>query len=47
LSKELNAELPDMDVGFAVGVASAPEESTDAQELFDLADARLYEEKAR
>ena len=47
LSAEVNAEMPEADIGFAVGVANAPEESTDADELARLADARLYEAKAR
>ncbi len=37
--------LPDGEVHFSVGTATAPEESTDPAELYRIADARLYENK--
>lgn len=37
--------LPNGDVRFSVGTASAPRESTDPAELFRIADGRLYEKK--
>lgn len=37
----------DADVGFSAGIALAPEDATDPQSLFRLADTRLYDAKAR
>jgi diguanylate cyclase (GGDEF)-like protein len=37
----------DAGVGFSAGVALAPDDATDPQSLFRLADARLYDAKAR
>jgi diguanylate cyclase (GGDEF)-like protein len=42
LTAAVNVELPWADVSFSVGVATAPQESMDADELRRLADARLY-----
>jgi diguanylate cyclase (GGDEF)-like protein len=42
----VNADLGWADIGFAVGVASAPSEAVKAEELCRLADRRLYEAKA-
>jgi diguanylate cyclase (GGDEF)-like protein len=42
----VNQELAWAGIGFAVGVATAPAESVEADELSRLADARLYEAKA-
>jgi diguanylate cyclase (GGDEF)-like protein len=42
----INREMAWAQIGFAVGVATAPAESVDADELSRLADARLYQAKA-
>jgi diguanylate cyclase (GGDEF)-like protein len=41
----INRELGWADIGFSVGLATAPGETVDAEELFRLADSRLYEAK--
>jgi diguanylate cyclase (GGDEF)-like protein len=41
----VNGDFDWADIGFAVGVATAPAETVDAEELYRLADARLYEAK--
>lgn len=43
----VNSDLEWAEVGFAVGVATAPAEAVEAATLCRLADARLYEAKAR
>ncbi|HWW52153.1 MAG TPA: GGDEF domain-containing protein, partial [Acidimicrobiales bacterium] len=46
VSSVINSELAWAGVAFSVGVATAPTESVDADALYRLADARLYEAKA-
>jgi diguanylate cyclase (GGDEF)-like protein len=46
VSALVNTDLEWADIAFSVGVASAPAESVDAEELCRLADSRLYEAKA-
>ena len=41
----INDSFPWAEMGFAVGVANAPSETVDAEELYRLADIRLYEAK--
>ena len=42
----VNREMAWAGIGFAVGIATAPAESVEAEELSRIADARLYEAKA-
>lgn len=41
----VNDDLDWADVAFSIGVASAPDETVDADELYRLADSRLYQSK--
>jgi diguanylate cyclase (GGDEF)-like protein len=45
LDRRLRGEGDAAPVGFSVGVAFAPNDSTDPSELYQIADARLYEAK--
>jgi diguanylate cyclase (GGDEF)-like protein len=46
VSSVVNKELSWAEVGFSVGVATAPAESLEADALYRLADSRLYQAKA-
>lgn len=46
LLQRVNQVSP-VEIGFSWGIAFCPSEQDDAQSLFDLADARLYESKGR
>jgi diguanylate cyclase (GGDEF)-like protein len=45
VTRLINRELGWADIDFSVGLATAPAETVDAEELFRLADTRLYEAK--
>lgn len=45
LERAVDEAVPDARISFAVGAASAPNDSTDCQALYRLADKRLYEVK--